>query len=121
MPVGATAKLIKTREGSEVLRYDDGYKANVYVETTLDGLIETLAGIRKRYGKTYTDLHIESKRDCGCYGDCGCGPTYYVAGSRPEDDVEYGYRLRHEANIAAQREERDRREYEILKAKFEKN
>lgn len=121
VPVGSTPKLIKTREGTEVLRYEHNYGANVYIETTLDNLITTLTGFRKRYGKTYTDLRIESKRDCSCYGECSCSPTYYVAGSRLEDDVEYEYRLRYEADLKAQREERERREYEILKAKFEKN
>jgi len=119
VPVGAKPKIVKALSG-EVLRYES-YGASVYVETMLDDLINTLKGYQKAYGKTYTDLRIQSKQDCGCYQDCSCSPTYYVAGTRLEDDVEYDYRLRYEANLAAQREERERREYEILKAKFEKN
>lgn len=121
VPVGAVPKVSKLTSYSgsgEVLRYES-YGSNIYIEANLDDLINTLIDMRKRYKKTYSDLHIQSKRDCGCPYDCTCSPTYYVAGTRLEDDVEYDYRIRYEARLKAERDERDRREYEALKAKFE--
>lgn len=120
VPVGAVPKVGKSGYGNtEVLRYESSYGANIYVETTLDDLISTLTDMRKRYKGTYSNLRIDSKRDCGCPYDCTCSPTYYVAGTRLEDDVEYDYRIRYETRLKAEREARERKEYEILKAKFD--
>lgn len=118
--VGSTPKIGKNYYGEKIIDY--GYtKETVYIESDLNSLIEDLTRIRDQYAEYYTDLRIDSKRDCGCYGDCNCSPTYYVTGKRLEDDIEYQYRLEVEARRAAQQDERDRKEYESLKAKFGKS
>lgn len=119
--VGSTPKVSKSRYGDRMV-LDYGYsKETVYVESSVDGLIERLTQIKEQYADSYTDLGIDTIRDCGCYGDCSCSPTYYVTGKRLETDVEYQYRIDEEARVKAQRDERERKEYEALKAKFEKN
>lgn len=121
VPVGATPKITKARDGLEVIKYDH-YSASIHINySTLDSVIETLTSLRNKYAKTYSNLCIKSKRDCGCYHDCSCSPTYYVVGQRLENDDEYQSRIRSEELLKVLREQRERKEYEELKAKFEKN
>jgi hypothetical protein len=118
--VGSTPKIGKNFYREKIIDY--GYtKETVHIESDLNSLIEDLTRIRDQYAEYYTDLRIDSKRDCGCYGDCSCSSTYYVTGKRLENNIEYQYRLEVEARRAAQQDERDRKEYEALKAKFGKS
>lgn len=93
-------------------------EATLYVETSVDSLIETLREFQDRYGADYENLGFESRNDCGCRYDCSCSPTYVLVGNRLETDLEYEYRVEREAEQAKAQIERERREYEKLKAKF---
>ena len=93
-------------------------RVSVYPESSIDGLIETLHGIKSAYGNDYTDLSIESERNCGCYHDCNCSPSYYVWGRRLESDLEYDYRVKEETARKTEADKRDRKAYEELKKKF---
>ncbi len=122
-----TKQIIKCRVGTPVIAnssYNGGPESIWYrdaccvdVETTLDRLVENFQVIKAAY-PDFTDLSLEASTDCGCRYDCSCSPTYYVVGKRLETDLEYDFRLRQEAKIAAAREARERAEYEKLKAKF---
>ncbi len=92
----------------------------IYPETSIDSLIEDLMRLKKLYGETYSDMKFEAKRDCGCYHDCTCSPSYVLYGTREEEDVEVKYREEKEAKDTAERDARDLAAYEALKAKFEK-
>ena len=119
VPVGAVPRLSKYSTGGEYISYDSTYLSALSINcNTLDDLIERLTSIRATYGSEYSDLTIESKRDCGCWGDCQCSPSYYVQGKRLETDLEYDLRTKSEAEAKARREENDRRAYEELKKKF---
>ena len=93
-------------------------EATLDVETSVASLIETLQKFQERYGADYENLGFESRNDCGCRYDCSCSPTYVLVGNRLETDLEYDYRVEREAEQAKVQIERERREYEKLKAKF---
>ena len=119
-PVGATPTVKKMTSGVEYIDYGYSYHSSVSFDSqSLDSVIDDLRKIRYKYGSEYSDMTIESKRDCGCWGDCSCSPSYYVQGKRLETDLEYDIRMKDEARRKAEQDERDRRAYEALKAKFE--
>jgi len=113
-PVGKP-ELCKTYYGSEVIAYYE--QETVYAETSIDSLIKQLKEIKKNYPQ-FTDLRLNSIRDCGCRFDCSCRPTLRVEGKRLETDLEYEFRLKEEAKRKEDQERRDRQQYEQLKAKF---
>jgi hypothetical protein len=94
-------------------------RESVYVENKLESLIEDLKRIQKVYGKDYTNLELQTERDCGCYSDCGCSPSYVVYGNRLESDVEYADRIEREEKYNKASEEKERADYEKLKKKYE--
>ena len=114
-PVG-TPELRKTYSGSEVIVYY-GQKT-VYAETSMDSLIKELKEIKKNH-PDFTDLRLNSIRDCGCRYGCSCAPSLRVEGKRLETDLEYEFRLKQEAAREAERELHERQQYEKLKAKYE--
>lgn len=121
-----TKRVISVSVGDPVIRNDRGpnpkpyiiNRVSIYPESQVDALIKDLINIKEKYGDTYTNLSVESERDCGCYGDCSCSPYYYVWGCRLESDLEYNYRLTEENKRMKEQEERDRKSYEELKKKF---
>lgn len=120
-----TKKIIRCRVGNPVIRKGHGsYEyihymnpRSIYIESSLDSLIEQFNEIKAEYSE-FTDLELDAVNDCGCYHDCSCSPTYYVVGNRLETDLEYEFRINKEKADQAAREERERLEYEKLKAKF---
>ena len=121
-----TKRIINVQIGTPTVRKDRGSnrkpyitnRISVYPETSIDNLIESLNKVKSEYGNDYTDLSIDSERDCGCRYDCTCSPSYYVWGNRLESDLEYDYRINEENSRKAEQEKRDRKAYEELKKKF---
>lgn len=119
-PVGSDPKISQYRMGQGGGEYlDYGYShARLYPETSLKGLISELTRLQKEYRDRFQDMVFVEKRDCGCRFDCSCSPSYVLYGKRYETDVEYNFRLKQEARMKTMQEERDRAEYERLKAKL---
>jgi hypothetical protein len=120
VPVGPDPKISQyrlTQGGGEYLDY--GYShSRLYPSTSLKSLISQLAQLQKEYRDRFQDMEFVEKCDCGCYHDCSCSPSYILYGNRYETDIEYEFRLRQEAAAKKIREDRERAEYEKLKAKF---
>lgn len=117
VPVGADVTVEPYHATAGFLKY--GYRESVYVDgSSIDGIIKNLKRIQKEHGAEYTDMSIETHQDCGCYGDCSCSPSLYVAGTRLENDVEYEHRLSEEKRRKEQQDERDRKDYERLHERF---
>jgi len=120
--VGADVEVVDSRApglggNRRYLKY--GYRESLYFEGCgIDGIIKSLQRIKKKYKKEYTDMSIDSIRDCGCYHDCTCSPTLYVAGNRLENDVEYEHRIADEQRRKAEQGQRDRKEFERLKERL---
>lgn len=94
-------------------------RVSIYPDgTSIESLIDTLNKIQEKYGNDYTNLNIDSERDCGCRYDCTCSPSYYIWGNRLESDLEYDYRIKVEITRKTMQEEQDRKAYEELKKKF---
>lgn len=104
-------------DGEKVLVYK-GWGVSLYVESSLDSILEQLKDAKKEYGKTYSDLEFQSSRECGCYHDCSCSPTYVLYGKRLETDLEYNFRLDQEKKKADEQKARELAELERLKAKY---
>lgn len=98
----------------EFLQY---LKESVYVESSIENLIDRFAEVQKEY-PNYTKFRIEAVNDCGCYNDCRCSPSHYFKGFRMEYPVEVEYREKKRVQQENQQKERERLEYERLKAKF---
>lgn len=120
VPVGPDPKIKQyrlTQGGGEYLDY--GYShACLYPSGSLKGLISELTRLQKEYRDRFQAMEFVAKRDCGCPHDCSCSPSYILYGERYETDLEYEFRLRQEAAVKKIREDRERAEYEKLKAKF---
>ena len=92
----------------------------VYFDTKLENIIQRLGELTAKYSPTYTDLHFETVRDCGCHSnDCGCTPSFYLCGQRDELPLEREFRVAKEKAAAEARDARERAEFERLKAQFE--
>jgi hypothetical protein len=127
MEIEMTKRIINVSVGTPAIRMDRGNNPKPYITdrvsiypdgTSIESLIDTLNKIQEKYGNDYTNLNIDSERDCGCYHDCTCSPSYYVWGNRLESDLEYDYRINEENSRKAEQEKRDRKAYEELKKKF---
>lgn len=118
VPVGAEIEIGNYDHSTrQYLRYK--YRRTIYVNSSsVEELIKLLQKIKSEYGNDYTNLCIESIRDCGCYHDCQCSPTLFIQGTRLENDVEHKFRLADEKQQSDLRIERDRTEYERLKKEF---
>lgn len=118
VPVGTTPTIKKySYGGDEYIHY--GYSpCQLYPTTSLKSLIDVLVCWQKEYRDRYQDMQFEEKRDCGCYHDCSCSPSYVLHGKRYETDLEYEFRLKKEEKQRAEREKREREEYERLAKKF---
>jgi hypothetical protein len=120
VPVGPDPKISQYRPsqgGGEYLDY--GYsRARLYPQTSLKSLISELTRLQKEYRDRFQDMEFVEKRDCGCYHDCSCSPSYVLYGHRYETDVEYNFRLQQEEKVKTIQEERERKEFERLQAKF---
>jgi hypothetical protein len=117
VPVGADPRISKYRGGTEYLDY--GYApCRLYLTTSLSSLIEELTSWQKEYSNSYQHMEFREDRYCGCYHDCSCAPTYVLHGRRLETDLEYNWRIAQEDRINAEREQRERNEYERLQRKF---
>lgn len=93
----------------------------VYVSlnyATLDEAISMLQRCKKEYGKHYTNLRFSTVRECDCYHDCGCSPSYCLIGDREETDIEREHRIALNARRERRKEEQDRKDFDRLKAKF---
>lgn len=93
-------------------------RESVDFESDLESIIATLIKLREKYSENYKNLSFRTSRDCGCYGDCNCGPTYYLAGDRLETDLEYNFRKKAEEKSRLEKEKRDLVEFERLKKIF---
>ena len=122
-----TKRMISVRVGDPVMTRDrwspDEFpritnEVSIYIETSLTDLIPELQRLQSHYGKTYQNLKLEMVQDCDCYDACSCNPRIYLIGTRLESDLEYNYRIKKEADLASERERRERDEYEILKKKY---
>ena len=119
VPVGTNPEIRKYPYGSgdEYIHY--GYAPyRLYPTTTLKSLINELVCWQKEHRDRYQDMRFEEQRDCGCYHDCSCSPSYVLYGKRYETDIEYNFRLKKEEKQRAQREQHERAEYERLAKKF---
>jgi len=114
------AKTPEAPEKKEInAKIEDAYLDLEYC--TLDAVVSSLQKARTEYTrKGFTNLHLESVRDCGCWGSCDCSPKLRLFGTRLENDDEFAKRVEHEAKMAADRLERDRREFERLSKQFGK-
>jgi hypothetical protein len=82
------------------------------LEGNLDNIIEAMINAREKY-KHFDNLRIvEEYADNGDY-------YYYLRGDTPESDEQEALRIKREKEYEQSRLERDRRQYEALKAKFE--
>lgn len=110
-PVAATKKEINA-------------KIEEYLEIeycTLDAVVASLQKANTKYTREgFTNLHIESVRDCGCYHACECSPSLRLFGTRLETDEEFATRVDRETKQAAEQAERDRRDFERLSKQFGK-
>lgn len=95
-------KIIRSKE---LLRID--------IEGSLDDVIKQLEGYKEKYSE-YTNLRIvdDHTYEGGCY--------YDLFGDKLETDLEESNRLAAEKEREKRRLEYERKQYEILKAKFEK-
>lgn len=103
----------------ECISYND--TVCVYVESKLFELVPTLQKLQNQYGKEYSDLHLDTVADCGCYYNCSCSPSLYLFGTREETDLEYEFRLKQEEKMRIRRENDEREQFERLSAKFGKS
>jgi hypothetical protein len=118
VPVGATAT-VKTHRGSTTEYLDYGWhRETLYPTSSLKSLINELVCLQTEHRDRYQKMGFEERRDCGCYHDCSCSPSYVLYGERYETDVEYEFRLRDEERKRIQKEENDRTLYERLKDQF---
>lgn len=121
VPIGLNPKISKYPQrhgGGEYLDY--GYShARLYPSTSLKNLIRELTRLQREYRDRFQDMEFVEKRDCGCYHECSCSPSYVLYGKRYETDIEYNFRIQQEEKVKAMKEERERKEYERLKAQFE--
>jgi len=117
VPVGAEPKVQKYR-GEDYLGY--GWAKNsLYPKGSLDSMIDELVHMRDTYQGEYQNMTFQEARDCGCYDNCSCSPSYVLYGERLETDLEYDFRLKCEEKIRAEREAREKAEYERLRKRFE--
>lgn len=118
VPVGATATVKKySYGGDEYLDYG-WHKETLYPTGSLKSLINDLVCLQKQHRDRYQNMGFEERRDCGCYHDCSCRPSYVLYGERYETDVEYEFRLKDEERKRILKEENDRTLYERLKDQF---
>lgn len=118
VPVGAKVTITKgLYNKSEFISY--GYTDSIYIEDTLDNLIKTLTDFQNEYKDQYTNLRIREQKCTSCYHSCDCSPTFKLFGSRLENDLEYNFRIKKEADEKMAKEQIERKQYEELKAKFE--
>lgn len=85
---------------------------------TIDEVIKQLKQEEEYYSEEYTNLRIDNIYDWDSKG------SYYehiLFGDKLETDEEEALRMKQEDENKKWREENDRRQYEALKAKFEKN
>jgi hypothetical protein len=101
------------------IRIDNQVRINLDY-TSLKTLVETFTDLFNQYGETYSDLRIDAVRgECGCYySDCGCGPEYYLVGSRLETEDEIDVRIELDTKRQAAADNRERKEFERLQKKF---
>lgn len=128
-PKKAEKQIITVRVGTPKMARTRGYDGHSYVDidcqervsirySSLDDAIKELEDLRTKYSCEYTELSFDETRDCGCYGDCSCSPSTYLQGKRLESDLEFNLRIDKETRQAADRLERERKEFERLKKKF---
>jgi hypothetical protein len=118
VPVGAEPKLSKYRHGNtEYIDYG-WVKETLYPSGKLTELISHLQQMQKKHRDRYQNMRFEEKNDCGCPCECSCSPSYVLYGERYETDLEYQFRLKQEDTQKSAKEERERKEYERLKAQF---
>ena len=118
VPVGTTPEIRKHHYGKGTYVHYGYAPCRLYPGTSLNSLINELICWKKEYQDRYQDMEFREVRDCGCYHDCSCGPSYVLYGKRYETDVEYNWRIAKEEKDNEQREQRDREEYERLAKKF---
>lgn len=113
VPVGAEAKISTYRNGGGAY-IDYGYmKETIVPVSDLESLINRLQELQKEYKDQYQNMVFVEKRDCGCYNECSCSPSYILYGERYETDLEYNFRLRQKEKTKGEKEAREK-----LKAKF---
>lgn len=117
VPVGCEPKIGQYRSGGDYLDYGYAHE-RLYPQSSLKSLIRELTRLQRKYRDRFQDMEFIEKNDCGCFYDCSCSPSYVLYGKRYETDLEYNFRLKQEAKVKANQEERERKEFERLQAKF---
>ena len=84
------------------------------IESDIDTLIEWFHSLKEKYGEKYQRIYLERNY----YDDYSRNIT--VMGQRLETDDEYEKRMKDQEILIAQKLEIERRQYEALKAKFDK-
>lgn len=115
VPVGPEPTVVaKNWRGScePYLKYPSGV-ITLYPEGRVPDILKEMIEILDTYGKEYENLNFQSSRDCGCWSDCSCSPTYVLHGTRLETDIEYNFRIdaekrRQEKNEAQEKEQLNR-------------
>jgi len=87
---------------------------------TLKDLVSKLNELQRKYGDCYEELRFEEQDNCGCYGDCGCTPTLFLAGTRYETDIEQTYRLAETAKRKVEQAAHDEKQLVTLAARLGK-
>lgn len=87
---------------------------------TVDALLAKLQEWKKKYSGQYENLGFREANDCDCRYDCSCSPTYYLMGTRLENDLEYKFRLAAEAKRAEEQRKRDEEQLAAIAARLGK-
>ncbi len=101
------------------VKIEDSYLDLSY--TDIDSAIRDLTEARDKFtAEGWTKLNLQYVGDCGCYGNCSCSERLRLFGTRLETDDEFAKRVEREMKHAADREARDRAEFERLSKQFGK-
>jgi hypothetical protein len=121
VPVTSICKEEKELYRGERLFVNYGYLDSFdFSYRSVDDVIDHLKKLKKEYKDKYDSLEFRKQHNCGCWNGCDCDPSIVLYGTRDENEVEEKVRL-HNARIDDKNQkERDRKQYEALKQKFEK-
>lgn len=99
-----------------------GYNSSISFDyRDLNDVIKQLLELQKEYKDKYDSVEFRKSHNCGCWGGCTCDPSIVIYGTRDENEVEKKVRLHNLAIDTKNQEERDKKQYEALKEKFDKN
>lgn len=118
VPISDTCKISSYSSGGEYVDYGYPKSVSKFDYTTLDDAISELQLLRKEYGGEYENITLRESSNCGCWGSCNCRLSLVLYGTRDENELERGVRVRTEKTQKEEKDRREREEYERLKNKF---